>query len=253
MRYLLGAVALALFALLLLAMVTAVPRSNPAVHQRRPRTRTQMSGQQAQLTAPGREAVGPADRPQPPLDPRSLGVGDRQQQVVAAAQHRRRFRCEEDAVTQDQRDRRVPGQPEFGDLDPAQQLTPWGCRRRACWPRCPRTGACSISSSAVISGSTTASRDAAQGRVGPRMTVKTTTSRKVTSKICCAFGTPAVMGKVASTMGTAPRNPAHEVNACSRHGIRNGMEHSATDRARHEGQGDPDDERWHQRIGQPAR
>ena len=34
------------------------------------------------------------------------------------------------------------------------------------------------------------------------------------------FGTPRTIGKVASTIGTAPRSPAQDRNACSRNGIR---------------------------------
>ena len=39
-----------------------------------------------------------------------------------------------------------------------------------------------------------------------------------------AVGTPRTIGKVASTIGTAPRSPAQERNACSRNGTRNGDE-----------------------------
>jgi hypothetical protein len=65
--------------------------------------------------------------------------------------------------------------------------------------------------------------------VGPWIRVNITTSRKVTSKIRWASARPAVIGNVASTMGTAPRRPAQETNACSRSGIPNGVAHNRTE------------------------
>lgn len=59
--------------------------------------------------------------------------------------------------------------------------------------------------------------------------MNTTTSTKTVSKIFVADGSPWATGIVASTMGTAPRSPAHERNTCSRHGIRQGAVHSSTE------------------------
>ena len=62
--------------------------------------------------------------------------------------------------------------------------------------------------------------------------VKMTTSTKTRSKSQSTPGVPAVSGTVASTTGTAPRSPAHDRNACSRHGTRNGVIDTSTDSGR---------------------
>ncbi len=43
---------------------------------------------------------------------------------------------------------------------------------------------------------------------------------------------PATIGNVVSTMGTAPRRPAQEMNACSRQGIGKGSRQSRTETGR---------------------
>ena len=66
-----------------------------------------------------------------------------------------------------------------------------------------------------------AARPAAACR--PARSVKTTTSTNTTSKSRVAPVTPAESGIVASTIGTAPRSPAHDRKAWSRQPIRNGV------------------------------
>ena len=56
------------------------------------------------------------------------------------------------------------------------------------------------------------------------------------------------------TMGTAPRSPAHDRNACSRHGSRNGSAHRTHgQRPGQEGRGGADEQRLGQRRPQPRR
>ena len=47
-----------------------------------------------------------------------------------------------------------------------------------------------------------------------------------------AVGDPATIGKVASTIGTAPRRPAHDRKTCSRQGTRNPARETTTDSGR---------------------
>ncbi len=62
--------------------------------------------------------------------------------------------------------------------------------------------------------------------------MKTTTTTKTVSKMKVAPGTSAVSGNVASTIGTAPRSPAHEMKTCWGHGIRNQTRLATTDSGR---------------------
>ena len=65
----------------------------------------------------------------------------------------------------------------------------------------------------------TRSRLATVGRVGPVSSVEITTITNTMSKSRSASVTSSASGIVASTIGTAPRSPAHDTNAISRHGI----------------------------------
>ena len=77
------------------------------------------------------------------------------------------------------------------------------------------------------------SRRATQGSDVPCTSVKTTTSTKTVSKMTVARRRrSAVSGNVASTMGTAPRSPAHEMKACCGHGMRNQTRLATTDSGR---------------------
>ena len=78
------------------------------------------------------------------------------------------------------------------------------------------SGAASTSRSRASPGAATRSTRATNGSVGPCTRVKTITMTKTSLKIVFAPGTAAAQGMVASTMGTAPRSPAQERNACSR-------------------------------------
>ena len=83
--------------------------------------------------------------------------------------------------------------------------------------------------SSARSVSVTPSLRATQGRVGPWTSVKITTRTKTRSKSHPTSGVSAVIGTVASTTGTPPRNPAQDRNAWSRHGTLNGVNDSITD------------------------
>ena len=62
--------------------------------------------------------------------------------------------------------------------------------------------------------------------------MKTTTSTKTVSNTLAAPGTRAVSGKVASTIGTAPRSPAQEMKNCWLSGKRNQTRLARTDSGR---------------------
>ena len=96
-------------------------------------------------------------------------------------------------------------------------------------------------------GSASPSRRATQGRVGACTMVKITTSTKTRSKSQSTPGVPAVRGTVASTTGTAPRSPAQDRNACSRHGTRNGVIDTSTDSGPGQQQQDQPDAEGRQR------
>lgn len=74
-------------------------------------------------------------------------------------------------------------------------------------------GADSTWSSRVASVATPVRR-ASTGSSGAWIRVNTTTSRKTTSKIRSAAGSPRATGMVARTIGTAPRRPAQDMNTC---------------------------------------
>src|SRR3954447_24406158 len=60
------------------------------------------------------------------------------------------------------------------------------------------------------------------------MSVDTSTTKNTALKIVLLPETPAERAKVESTIGTAPRRPAHDKNACSRQAYRNGASERAT-------------------------
>ena len=190
----------------------------------------------------GHPAGQPADaghRPQPPLDLVADRLGGHDDQVVAARSGvfgagtkaspsrttRRDGRAAAAGAARTPR-RRQPG--------PSPTCT---CSRSAS-SRVQR-GRLDVEVTAPVAGRVTPSRRATQGRVGACTSVKTTTSTKTRSKSCRCPGRPAVSGTVARTIGTAPRSPAQDRNACSRHGTRNGSQ-------RHEHRQRPGDQQQHQ-------
>ncbi len=82
----------------------------------------------------------------------------------------------------------------------------------------------SMGSTGVI----TPSRRAAHGRVGPWASVNTPTTMKTRSNRRAEPGTRALTGMVASTIGTAPRSPAQDKNACCRQPSRSGSVAAST-------------------------
>ena len=90
------------------------------------------------------------------------------------------------------------------------------------WSRSAATrssGAASTSRSRGSERRATRSTRAAHGNVGPVSSVNTTTITKTRSKSRSLPSIPSASGIVVSTIGTAPRSPAQDRKASSRHGI----------------------------------
>ncbi len=81
-------------------------------------------------------------------------------------------------------------------------------------------------------GAITCSKRATHGSVGPWSKVLITTTMNTMSNRRVAPGRRAFIGMVASTIGTAPRRPAQDKNACSRQGKRSGSVETTTARGR---------------------
>src|SRR6266487_4953633 len=94
------------------------------------------------------------------------------------------------------------------------------------------SGAASTSISRGSAGVITFNRRAAHGSVGPCSRVNTTTTTNTMSNSLVAPGRRALMGIVASTIGTAPRSPAQDRKACWRQGTRSGRVETITARGR---------------------
>ena len=110
-------------------------------------------------------------------------------------------------------------------------LDPTGIRicSRSAWIR--SIGAASTSTSLGPWSATPSSR-ATSGRVGACSSVNTTTKTSTMSKSISASGTIATIGTVARMIGTAPRSPAQDRNACSRQGTLNQLAQASTDSGR---------------------
>src|SRR5690606_40813421 len=65
-------------------------------------------------------------------------------------------------------------------------------------------------------GTTTLAKLAARLRLAPCTSSDTSTIKKATLKNSWALGSPAIIGKTARIIGTAPRNPTQEINKRSR-------------------------------------
>src|SRR5207248_1665262 len=68
---------------------------------------------------------------------------------------------------------------------------------------------------ARISGAERPSQRATIGKEVPCNRIEVRTIKKTRLKIISAFGIPAMRGKVARIIGTAPRSPTHEIRSFS--------------------------------------
>ena len=147
------------------------------------------------------------------------------------------------AVAHDEGDVGALGQPQLEHLDAAQlgrgpRPSPGAGPRRAPPAASPRRRG----RGAVVLGDP--SRRATHGRVGALDEREDDDEHE--DEVEDPLDVPAcptVSGTVASTTGTAPRSPAQERNAWSRHGIRNGVQrHDHRQRPGHQQQHQPDDD-----------
>ena len=154
------------------------------------------------------------------------------EQLVAHAQPGVDGRGERLVVAHDEAHRGAARQPQLAQVDPAAAGSrpargPAAGRRpaRRAARRRPR-------SRGARPPTTPSSRRDHDGSVVPCSRVSTTTSTNTASTSRCAFGAPSCSAMRASTIGTAPRRPDQDRNACSRHGTRNGSAAAITESGR---------------------
>ena len=165
---------------------------------------------------PAGQLAAPAHRAQPALRLVADRIGGHHQQLVAAPQDRRAVRHEARAVAHHQRDRGA------GAAAAARRPRRRASARRPGSP--PTAGAraavqrrrldAEVAALAGVGQLQPSGQPAAAS--APCSRVKTTTSTKTMLKIRRLSGTPATIGIVARTIGTAPRSPAQDRSACSR-------------------------------------
>ena len=222
---------------------TSAPRGLSRPRSPRPSRPRQLASRPARLTARSRRSASGRDR-----------RADDQQRLVAPHQPGRVVGHERAPVADDQHDGGVLGQPQLRQVDAVQP----GARRHR---HLHQVGVELVQRRGLDRrrrGASTAWRCPAGGppraATSPARAVKTTTSTNTVSKMNVAPGTSAVSGKVASTIGTAPRSPAQEMNTCWGHG--NAEPGQAGDHRQRSGdqqQRAADQQRRPDRVGQPVR